>query len=147
MANKRQEIESVLEFFILSKEREHKHIPSHEDLKKQLFDNNQQTNFINRNLSLAPSNLGNKQMNPNLYSLDQLPSLNEENNHRISEQLNLNLSKLNENSQKNNIRIIRQTEHKLNRQKEVNRDLRVEKDMYMMKLQEAEKRLNDLIIG
>jgi hypothetical protein len=147
--DKRREIEDVLEFFIVSKERENKQIPSHKDLKKKLSANNshkndhpQSVSFM-KNMSFDPMS---GVQTPGLFSLDQLPAYGDDGNVRISEQLNLNLSKLNDNSQKNNIRIIRQFEHKLNKQKEVNRDLRVEKDMYTIKLEEAEKRLKDLVI-
>lgn len=77
-----------------------------------------------------------------LFSLDELPGRG--NISGMEDQLALNLSKMNDNSQKNNLRIIRQFEHKLNKQKEVNRDLRVEKDMFTLKLEEAEKRLGEL---
>ena len=60
----------------------------------------------------------------------------------MTDQLALNLSKMNENSQMNNIRIIKQLDHKLKKQKEVNRDLRVEKDTWALKLEETEKQLH-----
>ena len=56
----------------------------------------------------------------------------------------LNSSKINQPYHKNNLRIIRQLEHKLNKQKEVNRDLRVEKDMFTLKLEETEKRISEM---
>ena len=127
----------------MSKERENKHLPSHKDLKKQLFGraNSMQVSPQNNLFRNKTEDSMNQGPDLNLFSLDELPGRNISG---MEDQLALNLSKINETSQKNNLRIIRQFEHKLNKQKEVNRDLRVEKDMYTLKLEEAEKRIEEL---
>jgi hypothetical protein len=73
--------------------------------------------------------------------MDQLPRISEG---ETSVQINLNA--LDSKNLEMQGKLIRQLEHKLSKQKELNRDLRVEKDMYTMKLEETEKRLNDVQI-
>lgn len=126
---------------MLSKERETRE-PSARSIPQKKFD-------LNYSASQATAGLTNgrfkasdsEPQTPVLYSLEQLPTLEEENKPAISAQLALNMSKVNDASQRENLRFIQQLEYKLEKQREVNRDLRVEKDMYMLKLEEAEKRV------
>lgn len=148
---KRREIENLLEFFVLSKEREIRERPSHHQQTKNL-NLNFSENLVVHQTKATPKNgrfnaSESEPQTPVLYSMEQLPTLDEEAGPKMADQLALNISKMNDANQKTNLRVIQQLEHKLDKQKEVNRDLRVEKDMYMLKLEETSKRVGELAMA